>query len=437
MPIQLQTGAGQRVFNFNETRLEKILNARTAGEAERMGWLDRLTDRFQGGVKRQAIRDLYISISAPAPHESRPAAVLMRFYRLRDLVVPDDREQFAVELAPPNDQGDWGYALSVGDTRIHSSPPGMRDSTETSFVEFQSAAQTAHLLHQTMALADRCRAAEHPIQGKGGYVDLEALSELRTEFNQSVNMPGLGLEGVDAFERLLELQKTLTAPIVGQAFSAMRDTKVGSTNLLVIVYGDRAPSAVSPWLASLAHQIVSGDPLDIITAAKYLGDQMVERLTSRSTVKEAEGLAETEFGAIARQMSNTSLSALYKVYLDQPHLVQASGVMGNISMVIENNLAPVDDAENALFWQQAKPRAQPFVWGLSAVEVMFEVIGKEMTGRGLTVKIDPELKAITDAARYPESAEQLIVNCIGTGTPVDNAVANLRSAAPPPGALRA
>ena len=275
MPIQLQTGAGQRVFNFNETRLEKILNARTSGEAERMGWVDRLTDRFQGGVKRQAIRELYASINAPAPHESRPADVLERFHRLRDLAVPDDREQFAVELAPPNDQGKWGYALLVGDTRIHSSPPGMRDSAETSFVAFQDEVKTDHLLHQTIALAERCRAAEHPIQGKGGYVDLEALNALRTQLNQVVNRNGLGFGGVDAFERLLELQKT-RAPIVGQAFSAMLDTKVGSTNLLAIVYGDRAPSAASARLASLAHQIVSGDPLDITAAAKHLGDQMME-----------------------------------------------------------------------------------------------------------------------------------------------------------------
>lgn len=435
MPIQLPTGAGQRVFNFNETRLEKILTARTSGEAERMGWLDKLTDSFRGGVKMRAIQELYASISAPAPHESRPADVLERFHRLRDLAVPTISDQFTVELAPPDDQGEWGYALRVGDTCIHSSPPGMRDSAETSFVKFQNAAQTDHLLRQTIALAERCRAAEHPIQGEGGYVDLEALSALRTEFNQSVNMPGLGLEGVDAFERLLELQKTHER-IVGQAFSAMLDTKVGSTNLLAIVYGDRAPSAASPRLASLAHQIVTGDPFDITAAAKHLGDQMMERLPGGS-VEAANQLAHTEFGAIAAQMSDTSLSSLYKAYLDQPHLIQAQILMGNVSMTIENDLAPVDDADNASFWQVAQPRIQPFLWGLGAVQVMFEVIGKEMTKRGLTVKSEPELDTIIQAAPYPESELQLIVNCVGTGTPVDQAVANLRSGMPPPGALRA
>ena len=184
------------------------------------------------------------------------------------------------------------------------------------------------------------------------------------------------------------------------------------------------------------HQIVSGDPLDITAAAKHLGDQMMERLPGGS-VDEANQLAKTEFGAIAQQMSDTSLSSLYKAYLDQPHLVQASEPMGSVSMQVESSFGPSDQAENRTFWQQAKPRAQPFTWGLGAVEVMFEVIGKEMTGRGLTVESEPELKAITDTARYPESAEQPIVNCIGTGTPVDNAVANLRSTAPPPGALRA
>lgn len=435
MPIQIQTGVGQRVFNFNETRLEKILNARTSGEAERMGWLDRLTDRFQGNVKTRAIRELYASINAPAPHESRPADVLERFHRLRDLVVPDDREHFAVELAPPNDQGEWGYALLVGDTRIHSSPPGMRDTAETSFVEFQDEVKTDHLVHQTIALAERCRAAEHPIQGKGGYVDLEALNALRSQLNQVVDRNGLGFGGVDAFERLLELQKT-HAPIAGQALSAMLDTKVGSTNLLAIVYGDRAPSATSVRMASLAHQIVSGDPLDITAAAKHLGDQIMGRLPGGSP-EDAKRLGKTEFGAIARQMSDTSLSALYKAYLDQPHLIQASEPMASIGIAVDNAFEPSDQAEGNTFWQEAMPRTQPFKWGLDAVEVMFDVVGQEMMQRGLAVKSEAELTAITATARYPESAEKLIVNCIGTGTSVDNAVANLRSAAPPPGALRA
>lgn len=162
----------------------------------------------------------------------------------------------------------------------------------------------------------------------------------------------------------------------------------------------------------------------------------MERLPGGS-VEAANQLAHTEFGAIAAQMSDTSLSSLYKAYLDQPHLIQAQILMGNVSMTIENDLAPVDDADNASFWQVAQPRIQPFLWGLGAVQVMFEVIGKEMTKRGLTVKSEPELDAIIQAAPYPESELQLIVNCVGTGTPVDQAVANLRSGMPPPGALRA
>jgi hypothetical protein len=176
--------------------------------------------------------------------------------------------------------------------------------------------------------------------------------------------------------------------------------------------------------------------LDITAAAKHLGDQMMERLPGGSP-EDAKRFGETEFGAIARQMSNTSLSALYNAYLDQPHLIQASEPMGSVSMEVDSSFGPSDVAENKIFWQQASSRTHPFMWGLGAVQDMFEVVGQEMTQRGLTVKSEPELKAITATIRHPESVQQLIVNCIGTGTPVDNAVAILRSAAPPPGALRA
>lgn len=433
MPIQVQTGAGQRVFNFNETRLEKILNARTSGEAERMGWFDRLTDR--GGVKRQAIRELYASINAAAPHESRPADVLERFHRLRDLAVAGERDQFTVEFARPNDQGEWGYALSVGDTCIRRSPPGMRDEAETSFAAFKNTAEADHLMKQTIALAQNCRDEDHPLQTEGGYVDLEALHSLRTDFNQTVNGSGLALEGVDAFERLRELQQT-HAPVVGRAFAAMLDTKVGTTNLLAIMYGDRAPSATSARMANLANQIISGDTLDVTAAAKHLGDQMIEQLPGGSP-EQANQFVKTEFGAMARQMSDSSLSALYKAYLDQPHLIQASEPMASIGITVDSQYAPADGAENRTFWQQAMPRSQPFKWGLGAVEDIFEAVRAEMTQRGLAVKSEVELKAFTAAALYPESAEQLIAQCIGTGMSVDEAVANVQSAAPPPGALRA
>ena len=101
------------------------------------------------------------------------------------------------------------------------------------------------------------------------------------------------------------------------------------------------------------------------------------------------------------------------------------------------NFAPSDPGESRTFWQQAMPRSQPFKWGLGAVEDIFEAVKQEMTQRGLPVKSDIEQKSLTDTARYPESAEQLIAQCIGTGTSVDEAVANLQSAAPPPGALLA
>jgi len=163
---------------------------------------------------------------------------------------------------------------------------------------------------------------------------------------------------------------------------------------------------------------------------------MIEQLPGGSP-EQANQFVKTEFGAMARQMSDSSLSALYKAYLDQPHLIQASEPMASIGITVDSQYAPADGAENRTFWQQAMPRSQPFKWGLGAVEDIFEAVRAEMTQRGLAVKSEVELKAFTAAALYPESAEQLIAQCIGTGMSVDEAVANVQSAAPPPGALRA
>ena len=44
MTINIQTKAQGQVFAFNETRLEKIVNAKTQGEAERIGLFDKIRE---------------------------------------------------------------------------------------------------------------------------------------------------------------------------------------------------------------------------------------------------------------------------------------------------------------------------------------------------------------------------------------------------------
>ncbi|HGJ5855379.1 hypothetical protein [Arsenophonus nasoniae] len=69
-------------YNFNESRLNRVMNAETLAEAQYMGLWDRIKDFFQGGVKRQAIEALFDQINQPARHDASPNKQLEKFERL-------------------------------------------------------------------------------------------------------------------------------------------------------------------------------------------------------------------------------------------------------------------------------------------------------------------------------------------------------------------
>lgn len=51
MAIEISVGKQQN-FNFNESRIDRIISANTLAEASKMGLWDKIKDYFQGGVKR-------------------------------------------------------------------------------------------------------------------------------------------------------------------------------------------------------------------------------------------------------------------------------------------------------------------------------------------------------------------------------------------------
>ena len=154
MAIQMRTGVQDNTYSFKTSRLEKILNASTLNDAQRMGFLDKIADRFRGGVKREAIRQLYNSIAAPQAEEQRPAGQLQRFNRLRDMAQPDARGLFTVECAPPQERGgQWGYSLSIDNTPIYKSPEGMLDTADHAFEEFNGEMKAQQLVVQGEQLA--------------------------------------------------------------------------------------------------------------------------------------------------------------------------------------------------------------------------------------------------------------------------------------------
>jgi hypothetical protein len=154
MPIELRTGVQNNSYAFKTSRIEKILNAGSLDEAQRMGFFDRVADRFRGGVKREAIRQLYESITSPQGEQQRPVSQLQRFNRLRDFAQPEAQAMFQVECAPPQEAGgEWGFALSIEGSSVYRSPEGMRDTAETSFAEFNAEMRADRLMGQGFKLA--------------------------------------------------------------------------------------------------------------------------------------------------------------------------------------------------------------------------------------------------------------------------------------------
>jgi hypothetical protein len=112
------TLARQHSYHFNESRLERVLTAKTLDDASKMGLLDSVIDWFRGGVKYEAIQSLYQQIAQPS--ELTPAQVAQRFAALRQLVVEPQQSKFVLHL---RDEGEhWRMALSIDSQCIYLTP---------------------------------------------------------------------------------------------------------------------------------------------------------------------------------------------------------------------------------------------------------------------------------------------------------------------------
>lgn len=125
-------------YNFNESRLNRVMNAETLAEAEYMGLWDRIKDFFQGGVKRQAIEALFEQINQPAGHDVSPNKQLEKFERLIDLAKPEQQTKFTIEVNSPNQAREWSFQFKIGQHNIYQSN-AIPDHTETSYDSFCSA----------------------------------------------------------------------------------------------------------------------------------------------------------------------------------------------------------------------------------------------------------------------------------------------------------
>ncbi|HGJ5860235.1 MAG TPA: hypothetical protein ACHBX6_11190 [Arsenophonus nasoniae] len=124
-------------YNFNESRLNRVMNAETLAEAQYMGLWDRIKDFFQGGVKRQAIEALFDQINQPARHDASPNKQLEKFERLIDLAKSEQQTKFTVEVNPPNQAREWSFQFKIGQYNIYQSNM-IPDQAETSYDSFCS-----------------------------------------------------------------------------------------------------------------------------------------------------------------------------------------------------------------------------------------------------------------------------------------------------------
>jgi hypothetical protein len=134
-PTQAQRGN----ISLNESRVDRILNAKTLGEAQRMGVFDRMSDWFRGGVKAEAIRQIYDQITSPAAHEAQACAMLQRFEKLRALATDEHQTAFNVQhhegLGPQSNQ--WAYSFELGGTEVFHSGP-LDDASGHSSKDFKN-----------------------------------------------------------------------------------------------------------------------------------------------------------------------------------------------------------------------------------------------------------------------------------------------------------
>jgi hypothetical protein len=317
MPIQVQTQPGGQFYGFNVSRLQKVMEANTLQEAQRMGFLDKLTDTlFHGSAKQTAIRELFNSVVDPRPDQSAPADMVSRFLRLRDLAHEDQRSDFKTSYTRPGADNQWSFALHVQDTAIYSSPPDLADVPQTSFSAFHEEVMSDLVVQVTRKLAEMQKAEPSPLVDDSGYVNVKEVMALKEMLNNAVHSVDPEQPRFDVLDKLLSLHES--KPLQAhQAFSALEQVRPSpGTNLLKILIGPRGPSPVLFGMATLLNHVVHGskDTLDMAVQAKNFGRHPdrwnAARRVSRGGTEEVDGGIPQLVQGSTRRRSPQPLSGL-------------------------------------------------------------------------------------------------------------------------------
>jgi hypothetical protein len=135
MSVQLNLG-NNTAYNFNETRLTRVMNATTLAQATEMGLWDRFKDFFNGGVKRQAIESLFNELNKHAHPSDKPLEMLEKFEKLQHMATPEHKEAFQIQTS--HEDGQWNYCFTIDNQPLYHSGP-LKDTPESSFKDFCAA----------------------------------------------------------------------------------------------------------------------------------------------------------------------------------------------------------------------------------------------------------------------------------------------------------
>jgi hypothetical protein len=239
MAIAIRSNAGpDQAYAFNASRLDRVLHAQSLDEAQRMGLWDKIKDRFAGGVKAEAVRNLYLSVADPRSDQAQPTNLLHRFQRMKSALIEDPAHPFrvTVEGGLP-ETGDWSFSIGIGNITLHQQT-NLRDGTPYSSVDFKRHLQAYELTDSFAAKAREADAAggDEPLATRLAAARREFLDGLSQACGVQVRHDAdPAAQDADILSAVTQSLRAEGHPILGR----LNEVELGDTHLLALTWPDR------------------------------------------------------------------------------------------------------------------------------------------------------------------------------------------------------
>lgn len=319
MAIEVKlNGRADQTYAFNASRLDRVLHAQSLDEAQRMGLWDKIKDRFAGGVKAEAIRNLYLSVADPRSDQGQPTSLLQRFQRLKSLATEDPAQPFrvAVEGGVPG-SGRWSFSLGIGDTTLHQTT-NLRDGAPYSSLDFKRHLQVYELTDSFAAKAREAHAAgdDEPIATRLAAARREFLDGLSQTCGVQVRYDAdPAAQDADILSAVTQNLRAEGHPILGR----LNEVELGDTHLLALTWPDRTDDV---------QQLLRFDKAkDLITERlrKQLDDPSMQAAQALVNGQEASSYVDQTLACVS-DVDETR--GMLKTQLDDPFFSSANLVPG-------------------------------------------------------------------------------------------------------------